>query len=92
MLKIGKMELYKVKLGDTLKGISEQLPTTMYALIAENGLKTELTEGQILRLPARAGLYTVQAGDTKTLLCGSDEAYRKRNGTDVFYLGMRVRL
>lgn len=92
MLKIGKMELYKVKLGDTLKGLSEQLPTTMYALIAENGLKTELTEGQILRLPARADLYTVQAGDTKTLLCGSDEAYRKRNGTDVFYLGMRVRL
>ena len=92
MLKIGKMELYKVKLGDTLKGLSEQLPTTMYALIAENGLTTELTEGQILRLPTRADLYTVQAGDTKTLLCGSDEAYRKRNGTDVFYLGMRVRL
>ena len=90
MLQIGNFQFYKVKRGDTVKGISEQLPTTMYALIAENGLKNEPLEGDILRLPAPANLYTVQAGDTKTLLCGSEEAYHTRNGTTVFYIGMRV--
>jgi hypothetical protein len=34
----------------------------------------------------------VQAGDTKALLCGSEKNYRIRNGTDVFYPGMKVHL
>ena len=90
MLKIGNFQFYKVKRGDTIKGLSEQLPTTMYALIEKNCLTKEPIEGDILRLPPPAKLYTVQAGDTKVLLCGSEEAYHTRNGTTVFYLGMRV--
>ena len=61
-------------------------------LIAENDIQKEVFEGQVLRLPPTACLYTVQAGDTKAILCGSEEGYRRKNGTDVFYLGMRVRL
>ncbi len=90
MLKIGDLQFYKVKRGDTIQGLCGQLPTTMYALIAENGLRDEIKEGDILRLPPAANLYTVQAGDTKALLCGSEEGYHQRNGTSVFYLGMRV--
>ena len=70
----------------------EELATTPYALAAENGLTEELFEGQLLQLPPPAQIYTVQAGDTKTLVCGNEENYRNKNGTDVFYPGMRILL
>ncbi len=59
-------------------------------LAKENGLTEEPKKGQILRIPNVSGNgYTVQCGDSKALLCGSEENYEKKNG-DVFYLGMRV--
>ena len=92
MLQSKFSKFYKVKNGDTLFALSKQLHTTMYALIAENDIQKEVFEGQVLRLPPEACLYTVQVGDTKVLLCGGEQNYRRKNGTDVFYLGMRVRL
>ena len=53
--------------------------------------KGEITEGQLLRLPQEKGnLYIVRAGDTKELLCGSAGNYKKKNGTDAFYPGMKI--
>lgn len=60
-------------------------------IVADNALKKEVEEGQILRMPTEKGnLYTVTAGDSKELLCGSKEEYRKKNGTDAFYPGMKI--
>ena len=60
-------------------------------LAKENGLYAQPPAGLILRIPKEYGnAYTVQEGDTKALLCGGEEGFEKRNGTGVFYLGMRV--
>ena len=75
-----------------MPSIAKGLNTTVYALVAENSLTEEVYEGQLLRVPEMRPLYTVQAGDDKALLCGSEKAYETRNGTQVFYPGMRVRL
>ena len=91
MLKIEKRRFYKVKKGQTVAKIARFFCVSERALVKENALNKEVEEGQILRIPeARGNLYTVRAGDTKRLLCGSAENYKKKNGTDVFYIGMRV--
>ena len=92
MLKMTEKRLYKVKGGQTLRAVAAAFCVTEYALVAENGLQEELYEGQLLQIPESYSMYTVQEGDTKALLCGSEGNYCKRNGTDVFYLGMRVNL
>ena len=92
MLKLKEQKWYKVKRGQTLPSIAKGLKTTVYALVAENSLTEEVHEGQLLRVPENRPLYTVQAGDDKATLCGSEKAYEQRNGTKVFYPGMRVRL
>ncbi len=77
--------------GQTLEGIAEYFSLSPYLLAAENGLNAPLRTGQILKIPnERGNLYTVKEGDTKELLCGSEENFRKKNGTDIFYIGMRV--
>ena len=89
-LKSKLLEPYKVKNGQTVRSLANECATTAYAIVARNGLTEELYEGQLIFLPDSANLYTVQAGDTKKDLCGSEERYRKMNGTDVFYPAMRV--
>lgn len=91
MLKVVAQEIYKVKEGQTLKQIAEFFCVSERKLVLCNALKEEPKCGQLLIIPKERGnAYTVRAGDTKTLLCGSDENYKNRNGTDVFYIGMRV--
>lgn len=93
MLKIKRTKLYKVKSGQSIEEIAAAFSVSPWLLVKENGLTAQPFAGQILSIPDEVGdLYTVQAGDTKTLLCGSDENYAKKNGTDVFYIGMRVRI
>ena len=75
-----------------MQSIAKGLGTTAYALVAENDLTEDVYEGQLLLVPPTRNLYTVQAGDSKALLCGSEKAYEQWNGTKVFYPGMRVRL
>ena len=71
--------------------IAEYYGVSAYLLAKENGLREEPYAGQVLKIPSEKGnAYFVQAGDTKALLCGSEENYEKRNGTEVFYIGMRV--
>ena len=91
MLKLEIPQIYQVKTGQTLKEISRVFCVSERLLIQENGLEEEVKGGQLLIIPKERGnLYVVKEGDTKSLLCGSAQNYEKRNGTSVFYLGMKV--
>ena len=91
MLTILIPQFYKVKRGQTLKEIAGAFRLPESVLIGYNALKEEVKEGQILQIPALTGnLYTVRAGDTKTLLSGSEENFEKKNMTALLYPGMKV--
>ncbi len=91
MIKTEWKKRYRVKSGQTLQEIATHFCVSVFLLAKINGLCREVEEGQILEIPKERGnTYTVRAGDTKTLLCGSGEAYERKNGTSVFYIGMRV--
>ena len=91
MLKTEKVKYYIVKEGQTVREIARYFSVSPYLLAKCNGLEREPAKGSILQIPAERGnLYIVKEGDTKTLLCGSEENYEKKNGTDIFYIGMRV--
>ena len=82
---------YKVKENQTLSDIARAFGVAERAIVSLNRLTGEPKEGEIIEIPAPSGnAYVVKAGDTKTLLCGSEENYREKNGTDIMYLGMRV--
>lgn len=86
-------KFYKVKRGQTVRSIAEAFSLPECALIGYNDLKKEVWEGQILRVPAlRGNLYTVRAGDSKTLLSGSEENFERKNMTSLLYPGMKVLL
>ena len=91
MLKTEKVKYYRVKEGQGVREIAEYFSVSPYLLAKSNGLYEEPSAGMVLEIPAQRGnFYTVQEEDTKTLLCGSEENYEQRNGTDIFYIGMRV--
>ena len=91
MLKIASVRYYKVKEGQTLREVAENFSVSEFLLARENRLAQPIAAGQILRIPdERGNAYYVRAGDTKALICGSEENYEKKNGTSVFYIGMRV--
>ena len=91
MLKTQQRQFYQVKKGQTLAEIADYFSVSQFLLVKINKLTSPPYAGQILKIPnERGNLYTVQEGDTKILLCGSEENYRALNGTDVFYIGMRV--
>lgn len=91
MLKIRIPKYYKVKRGQTLRDLSLAFGVAVGVLIRENGLAEELFEGQVLSIPDNRGdRYVAQAGDTKELLCGSDERYFQKNGTHILYPEMYV--
>ena len=82
---------YKVKKGQTVKDVAKAFCVAERLLIAENKLTEEPREGSILRIPAERGnVFTAREGQTKTLLCGSDKRYAKKNGTEILYPGMRI--
>lgn len=71
--------------------IAEYFSVSEWLLVKENDLKAPPQPGQILVIPKETGnRYIVREGDTKTLLCGSEENYLRKNGTDVFYIGMKI--
>ncbi len=91
MLKTKRVKFHKVEGGQTLKEIADAYAVAESLLAKANGLKTAPRKGQILRIPTETGnAYFVKEGDTKTLLFGDDKAFEKKNGTDAFYIGMRV--
>ena len=91
MLNVVNRVLYKVREGQSLKEIAEYFSVSEYLLASYNGLTEAPKKGQVLRIPSAQGnAYIVREGDTKAMLCGSEEKFREKNGTDVFYIGMRV--
>ncbi len=91
MLKVEQVKYYKVKKGQTLGEIAAFFSVSEGLLIKENHLTENPHVGMLLKIPTVGGnAYIVREGDTKTLLCGSEENYYKKNGTNVFYIGMRV--
>ena len=91
MLQLEVRRFYQVKEGQTLWQIAKTFSVAEYLLVKENHLKGEPRVGQILCVPTERGnAYTAQEGQSKALLCGSEENYVKRNGTDILYPGMRV--
>ena len=93
MLKAVNCKYYKVKEGQTIESIAAFFCVTPWLLVRENGLQQEPYAGQILRIPSMQGnAYTVREGDTKALLCGSEQRFEVLNGTSVFYVGMSVRI
>ena len=93
MLKTQSRRYYKVQRGQTLQEIARHFSVAERLLVKENGLTAPPIEGQILQIPKEKGnAYTVREGDSKTLLCGSEEGYARKNGTQVFYIGMEIRI
>ena len=91
MLQVEKKEYYQLKSGQTIESVAEYFSVSPWLIVRENGLTSPPSPGQILRIPqVRGNEYVVQVGDSKRLLCGSEEGYERRNGTTVFYVGMRV--
>ena len=91
MLQISVPKYYRVKQGQTVKDVAAAFGVAVGVLIRENALTQELYVGQVLKIPtARGNRYVAQAGDTRTLLCGSDEQYFQKNGTLTLYPGMSV--
>ena len=91
MLKTVQGKLYKVREGQSLKEIAEYFSVSEYLLAKWNGLTETPKKGRVLIIPnERGNAYIVREGDTKELLCGSKENYLAKNGTEVFYIGMRV--
>ena len=91
MLKTEQVRYYKIKDGQSLRDIAVAFCVSEFLLVKENALTEPPRAGQILKIPTERGnAYIVRAGDTKQLLSGNDENYRRKNGTDVFYIGMRV--
>lgn len=91
MLRIFVGKYYRVKRGQTVQDVAAAFGVAVAVLIRENGLQSEIREGALLRIPDNRGnRYVAQAGDSKRLLCGSDERYFQKNGTHILYPGMTV--
>lgn len=85
MLELKRKKLHKVAQGETLALLAETYRLPIRDIVLENGLTEEIWVGQVLVLPNRKGnLYTAQAGDSKTLLCGSKENYECLNGERLY--------
>ena len=83
--------IYRVKRGQTLALIAGTFCCPVSLLVRENHLTQEVSEGQVLLIPeGRGNLYTVRGGESKTLLCGSEEEFYKKNGTNCLYPTQKV--
>lgn len=90
-LTLRRPKFYRVKKGQTLSHIAAVFCLPPALLAQENGLKEDVCEGEVLRLPPpRGNLYRVQGGESKSLLCGSPRAFEEENGTATFYPGQTV--
>ena len=90
-LSLCRPKYYRVKKGQTLSAVAKAFGLPPRILAVENALEEELFEGQILTIPPCEGnLYTVQGGESKTLLCGSAENFEKKNKTACLYIGQTV--
>ena len=79
-------EYYRVKKGQTLLEIARTFYLPPRVLAYSNNLTQEPKEGAVLYIPQRCGnLYTVRGGESKKLLCGSNDNFEKLNCTRLLY-------
>ena len=91
MLSTSYRQFHIVREGQSVRKIAEYYSVSEYLLVKENALTQPPLAGQVLKIPeARGNAYFVQEGDTKALLCGSEKNFERKNGTDIFYIGMRI--
>ena len=77
---------YRVKKGQTLKDVAQAFSLPCRLIATFNGLTEEVREGEVLFIPeAEGNLYAVRGGESKTLLCGGSEKFKKKNGTSCLY-------
>ncbi len=92
-LKLSVPLYYTAKKGQTLFDIADTFRIPVCLLARENALTEEPRAGQVLRLPQSCGnAYRVKGGESRTLLCGSEESFFARNGTRALYPSQRVYL
>ena len=90
-LSLKKPKFYRVKRGQTLEEIARAFGVPPSLLAKRNHLASAPEAGQVLLIPQERGnLYTVRGGESKTLLCGSPERFKERNGTARLYIGQTV--
>ncbi len=83
---------YRLKRGQTISEAAETFGVTPRALALACPSGGDAA-GCVLLVPPPAGdLYRVRGGESKTLLCGSPEAFEKKNGTRHLYIGQTVYL
>lgn len=81
---------YRVKRGQTLCDVARAFCCPPSAVASLNALKEEPEEGRVLLIPPARDLYLVRGGESRTLLCGSEENFYARNGTSCLYPGQTV--
>ena len=91
MLKLEEKQFHIVKTGQSVRSIAQTYQIPERLLVKENGLTKEPRVGNILLLPKRKGdYYTAQAGDCPSLLCGSEEKFKEKNGGKILYPELKV--
>ena len=79
-----------VRAGQTLSAIASYYSVSPYLLAKCNALQEEPVCGSVLEIPSVIGnAYYAQIGDTRSLLCGSEREYARKNG-EYFYPAMLV--
>ncbi len=91
-LRILERRRYAVKRGQTLCAVAEAFGVPATLLAFENSLLGEVEAGQVLHIPPASHLYTVRGGESRTLLCGSEENFFRKNGTRSLFIGQTVAL
>ncbi len=90
-LELEQKTYYRLKKGQSLADVANAYGVPPRVLAAFNELKEEPREGRVLELPAeRRNLYVVRGGESKAMLCGSDENFEERNRTKLLYIGQIV--
>ncbi|MBO5045573.1 MAG: LysM peptidoglycan-binding domain-containing protein [Clostridia bacterium] len=86
MLTLSRLKFYRVKRGQTIAQIARVFCIPPSVLVYENGLKEEVREGDVLTIPPQEGnCYLVRGGESKSLLCGNEEQFARKNKTSCFY-------
>lgn len=92
-LLLKEQSVYRVKKGQTLNDLQNAFCIPARLIAIENALTEELRGGEVLFIPeAKGNLYVVRGGESKTLLCGSEERFFEKNKTNCLYPAQKILL
>ena len=86
---------YRVGKGDTVIGLSARFGVPPVAIIADNDLKREISEGDIIFIEKRAGkIYNALPFDTVESVAERfdvlPDRVREANGVDYLFYGLKI--